>query len=239
MGRPDDLPPAEHYPHGTRARYVAGCRCGECKKANKVAYHELQRRAIEAAQEIETPPVPVGQVWTAPDGTKKVRQYKRACPGVNGAPCPKHSHLRKDSKGGVCGYCRLQLVWNGLVAAEPVRKHLLKLSRRGIGYKAVAAACDVSKTNLMKILNGTKTLVRKSTADRVLAVDRGAIADHSLVPAARTWKIVRRLLEEGFTRSSLAKRLGYKSPALQFRKDFVLASTEAKLLRFYRLIMLE
>lgn len=68
--RPVDLPPIEHYPHGTRARYVAGCRCTECRAANKRAYHELQKRAIAAAEEIEAPEVSVGQVWTAPDGTK-------------------------------------------------------------------------------------------------------------------------------------------------------------------------
>lgn len=33
--RPVDLPPAERYPHGKRARYVAGCRCDECRKANR------------------------------------------------------------------------------------------------------------------------------------------------------------------------------------------------------------
>jgi hypothetical protein len=25
------------YPHGTRARYVWGCRCGACREANRVA----------------------------------------------------------------------------------------------------------------------------------------------------------------------------------------------------------
>jgi len=33
--RPSDLPPAEAYPHGVRARYVSGCRCEECRKANR------------------------------------------------------------------------------------------------------------------------------------------------------------------------------------------------------------
>lgn len=33
-GRPKDMPPAERYEHGTRARYVAGCRCDSCRRAN-------------------------------------------------------------------------------------------------------------------------------------------------------------------------------------------------------------
>jgi hypothetical protein len=33
--RPADLPPADRFPHGTRARYIAGrCRCLRCRAAN-------------------------------------------------------------------------------------------------------------------------------------------------------------------------------------------------------------
>lgn len=34
MSRPLDLPPADAYEHGTRARYVGGCRCASCRAAN-------------------------------------------------------------------------------------------------------------------------------------------------------------------------------------------------------------
>lgn len=44
MKRPDDLPPAEHYSHGTRARYVAGCRCDQCRTANR----EYARQRVRA-----------------------------------------------------------------------------------------------------------------------------------------------------------------------------------------------
>jgi hypothetical protein len=41
---PADLPAPDSYPHGTRARYVAGrCRCRHCRRAN--AAFESQRRA--------------------------------------------------------------------------------------------------------------------------------------------------------------------------------------------------
>lgn len=33
--RPVDLPTIDHYPHGTRARYVAGCRCSPCGQSNR------------------------------------------------------------------------------------------------------------------------------------------------------------------------------------------------------------
>lgn len=34
MTRPADMPGAERWPHGVRARYACGCRCSECRAAN-------------------------------------------------------------------------------------------------------------------------------------------------------------------------------------------------------------
>lgn len=45
--RPPDLPPAEHFPHGTRARYVCGCRCDGCRRANR-EHANARARAIKA-----------------------------------------------------------------------------------------------------------------------------------------------------------------------------------------------
>lgn len=40
MTRPADLPPPEHWPHGNRSRYVSGCRCEECRRANREYVHK-------------------------------------------------------------------------------------------------------------------------------------------------------------------------------------------------------
>lgn len=243
MSRPADLPFTEHFqrmPCGTRAKYVAGgCRCRKCRIANGRIYHQRQAKAIAAALEIVTPDMPAPQTWTAPDGTKRIRIYKRACPGVHGHPCPYRRHLRKDSKGGVCGDCRLKLAWNGLVDVEEVRAHARKLSKQGVGYKSVAAAADVSATEIAKILSGRKTKIRAEAAKRILAVDRDAVADHALVPAGPTWRRIRRLLAEGFTKTELARRLGSKSktPALQLNTRKITAANAMKVERFYQQIM--
>ena len=234
--RPADLPSGDTRPHGTRSRYVSGCRCDKCRAANREAYHKLQEEAKEAAREIKTEDSPREQVWTAPDGTKKIRTYKRACPGVNGEPCPIKAHLRSDSKGGVCGTCRVKLVWNGLVDAAPAREHLLKLSSEGVGYKAVADACDVGRTTLQKVLQGTKTQIRAKSLKKILAVDSSAAADHALVPAEPTWKIIKKLLEDGFTKGDISKRIGNKTAALQIKKDFVLAKTAYRIKKLYDLV---
>lgn len=39
------MPPAERWPHGVRARYVAGCRCYRCRRAN-LLYHRRRARLI-------------------------------------------------------------------------------------------------------------------------------------------------------------------------------------------------
>jgi hypothetical protein len=153
------------------------------------------------------------------------------------------SYLRKDSKGGVCARCRAELVFNGLVDAARARRKIRSLSRRGVGRDAVSAAADLPASTISAISRGTKTQIRALAERRILAVDGDARADASTVPAAPTWKILDKLLSAdfGFTKTELARRLGYKGkpPALQIGCDRVLARTALNVERFYRLLELE
>ena len=225
------------FPHGTRACYVRGCRCEECRAATTAAASERAAAVRAAAAELApagAPAPPVARAWTAPDGSVRTRVYQRACPGIESQPCPGRRYVREDSTGGICGGCRDRLSWNGLVDAAPARRHMAKLSRRGVGYKSVQAASDVGKTTILGIVTGRKRRIRKRTSDRILAVDAGAVADHGLVPAARTWQMLRELEAEYFTRAEVARQLGYKVPALQIGRRKVLARTEQRVERLYR-----
>lgn len=238
--RPHDLPTLEQFRkrHGTRSCYVAGCRCGKCRAANTRRYHERAQRAKELAQQL--PPVltlPIAQDWTAPDGSKQTRFYKRACPGVAGSPCSKLAHLRIDSKGGCCRSCRELLVWDGLVSAEPARLHLGALAKLGVGRRAVQAACDVPDSTLVKIKNGKRQQLRASTAKKILAVTEDARGDASLVSANSTWRRINELMAAGLSEKDLARRLGYKTPYLQFRADKITARNELKVEKLYNQIM--
>ena len=126
--------------------------------------------------------------------------------------------------------------WNGVVSSLAARNHLRKLRRRGVGLRAVADVTGVSRTILQGIASGARAQCRKRTETAILAVDSGARSGGSIVPAGRTWRILSLLLAEGYTKSDLARRLGSKAktPALQIRTDFVLASTAAKVERLYR-----
>jgi hypothetical protein len=129
--------------------------------------------------------------------------------------------------------------WNGLVPAVVARAHLVKLSRRGVGRRAVAAASDVSHTILQDIRSGKKTQIRQRTERRILAVTADALSDRALVPAGRTHALIANLLDEGFTKKEIARRLGYLSPALQLNRTTITAKNAARVERFYRLLMAE
>lgn len=238
--RPADLPPAEHFPHGTRARYVTGCRCRPCKDSNNAYYHAHQAKQLAALAEIEAgpPEAPIGRKWTKPDGSVAVRRYKNACPGLE-MPCQFGSYLRRDSKGGICGRCRYELVSDYLVDAGPARAHLLRLSRMGVGRRAVSDAGDVPASILHEVRAGRRRQIRRSTERKILGTDRGAAAAGAIVRAAPTLKLIDRLLKEGFTRGELARRLGYKTRALQLRGPTIKARNALRVAKYYRLVMAE
>jgi hypothetical protein len=173
--RPGDLPDAERFAHGTRSRYVAGCRCEPCTASN--------------------------------------REYARL-----------RQKLGRMGQG------------NPLVSAARARRHLERLARAGVGRRQIADAAQTAASAIAEIRAGRKTKLRRETEARILAVTEDARADASTVDAASTQKIVALLLDDGFTRSELARRLGStaKVPALQLGGDRVLARNAAAVARLYR-----
>jgi len=177
--RPATLPPVEllgaNKPHGTRLRYMAGCRCLPCRAAN--SNYETMRAA-----------------------------------------------RRRMGLG------------NGLVSARRARRHVLQLSRAGVGYKTVAAVARVSNSVMFKIRQGIREQIRALTEKRILEVTSNDVRGSALIPAKPTWNKLNWLLEEGFTRTELARRLGSnaKVPALQVKKDVVTATTAKKVEALWR-----
>lgn len=127
--------------------------------------------------------------------------------------------------------------WNGLVPADRARRHLRKLAGAGVGKRSVAEAGDVPVSIIDGIRSGRKRQIRARTERSILSVTREALAAGQLVDARPTWVRIRRLLREGFTRAELARRLGYRSPALQFRRDTIRLMSAVKIERFYNRIM--
>lgn len=157
---------------GTRGKYVSGCRCTDCRRANS----EYQKK----------------------------RERMRAA-GVT----------------------------NPIVDAAPAREHLKKLSREGIGYKTVAEYSGAAASVLMKVRSGERTRIRKSTLERIMAVDRKCFREGTLLRAGQTWTRIKWMLDEGLTKTAIAKRLGCRTRALQIGRKRVTGKTHSAIERLY------
>jgi hypothetical protein len=132
-----------------------------------------------------------------------------------------------DCRRGNAEYERQRMVarasgdWNGLVSADRARAHLRGLSKQGVGRRAVAAATDVAVSVIADIRRGVKTTIRARTERKILAVTPAVASDGARVRATATWRAIRDLLDEGYTRKDIARRLGYRSDSLQLGRRFV------------------
>lgn len=163
---------AANRQHGDRLRYIAGCRCDACRRANSAYENERQR-------------------------------------------------ARKSGD------------WNGIVSADAARKHMLKLSRHGVGRRAIGAATDIADTVLSDIRRGVKHRIRARTERLILAVTLAIASDHALQSAAPTHALIAELIEEGYTERFLAQRLGYAHPYLQFG-ELITVRNAARVERLHR-----
>lgn len=118
--------------------------------------------------------------------------------------------------------------WNGLVAAEPTRLHLMHLSRLGIGYKTVADQSGVSRTTLGLVKARKKTRIRALSAAAVLRVDGRCHSDGALVSAAGVRQRIARLVGKGMSKASIARRLGLQRGALQYTRPKVTELTRQR-----------
>lgn len=127
--------------------------------------------------------------------------------------------------------------WNGIVSAAKARRHILHLSEQGVGRSAVSAASDVSRSIISEIRSGSRKRIRARTERSILAVTIDMASDHALIDATPTWRLINALLDEGYTKTELARRLGHKTHALQIGKDQVTARVAATVKRLYERLM--
>jgi hypothetical protein len=203
------LDPAK-YSHGTRARYVTGCRCRLCRDAVCAYARERVRRVWEAVGQVE-PNGPPGEKVIVKRNWGKRKEFRfKTCPGTGGAPCVKGGADLRGRYNRVCASCvERAAVWSGMVDAAPARRHMRKLARKGVGYKSVADAANVGHPIAFGIFHGRRKTCRADTLRRILRVDEGAIADHALVPGAETIETIRGLHVQGFTWEWLSRELGF------------------------------
>lgn len=221
---------APRQDHGTRACYVGGCRCEDCTRSNLVRYHARMGKVREAEKEVEPSGDPIPGVLVRAGVEYNILR----CPGAGGAKCVKGGAWLKGRT--VCLACvERRSVWDGIVPVDAARRHLLRLRSRGVGYKAVASACDVASSVLMHVLDGSRP-IRASTERKILAVTEDAIADGALVKAKGMNRNISWLRSQGFTLAALAALLGYaRGGSLQLGKNrMARAETVARVARLVR-----
>jgi hypothetical protein len=125
--------------------------------------------------------------------------------------------------------------WNGLVDAGRVREHMRKLSAAGVGRRKIADISGVAETVLQDIRNGSKTKIRARSERAILAVTAEAgLDDQTLLAGQVAHRQIAELVALGFTRAELARRLGHRAPALQYKTTKLRARTIARIDRLYR-----
>lgn len=163
---------ARDRPCGDRLRYIAGCRCSECRRAN-TAYEKARAAARKAGD------------------------------------------------------------WNGIVDAARARAHLAALSMQGVGRRTVCDVSGVADSVLTEIIAGRKTRIRARTERAIVAVTTQAAADRALVSATETWCLIDELVNHGYTKTELATALGYKTRALQFKRQHVTVRSAFEVRKLY------
>lgn len=192
------------YEHGTRARYALGkCRCAKCKRANRllVAEQVLKRTPFRTKRGSD------GYWRVYHFGTNRIYHRvehrdaaRELCASMNADHNAKHPDPTR------------------LIATEAVVRHIRNLQADGVGLKQIARSAGVAYSPLSRIIEGDIVRTRHSTAQKLLAVSVDDIAGGARVRGDETFVLLERLVSAGFSRVSIAHKLGSTTKALQIGK---------------------
>lgn len=123
---------------------------------------------------------------------------------------------------------------NPLVSARRAREHLRRLRRAGMGRDAVAAATDLAAHTVQEIATGKRRRITLFTERLLLAVTDNLQLDGAMIPSAETKRLLRELLEEGYSEKEIAKHLGYRGRAVPLlRRDKITVRNAARVRRLH------
>jgi hypothetical protein len=147
-----------------------------------------------------------------------------------------------------CGYARSQYddrrnrliaygQWEPFVGIEETQFRIQSLKDLGFGDRAIATLAGIERKTIRDIAAGIRhdpsrnnpplTKIRRETAAAVAAIpyDQLEAPDGAYIDATLTWERIGQLLDAGYTRTWIARRLGStaKTPALQLGRRRVTA----------------
>lgn len=122
------------------------------------------------------------------------------------------------------------------VSTAHVMYHIAYLKSYGLGCKAIGQACDCSPATIRLLSNGRLRTILRVTEQRILSVTPEAIADHALVDGDMTRKMLRELLDEGYSWRQLSRELKRTTLHVFYVKS-VAAKTQLRVEKLYRRAM--
>lgn len=126
----------------------------------------------------------------------------------------------------------------GLVSAESARRHLVSLTAAGVGMNSVAAKSGCGRTHLRRIKDRLHEKVQVKTERAILAVKPAdSLYRARVVDARPAWAMVAELVDEGFPKVEIARRLGYRSNCIPWRKRWIDRKNAERMEVFYVSIM--
>jgi hypothetical protein len=123
--------------------------------------------------------------------------------------------------------------YNRFIDAEPVRRHILRLQRAGMGTDAIAAAASINKQSILEFLRplptqgrGRRQRTTAATAAKIMAV---TVEDQTLgrIDATATLRRVQALVALGWPINHIARHAGLfdENAASILNRRFVYVST--------------
>lgn len=208
-------------PHGDRLRYMAGCRCDECRKANSRYESERQkaRRNGDWNGVVGTEKARRHIEWLASKGLGRRAIAAAADVGENlivELRAGRKTGLRARSEKAILAVTPAMASDRALVPAGPTWVLVNELLADGVTKTAIARRLG-SKAKVPALQIGTKEV----TVRTAYLVER-AHAQLAACDARRTWRLIRELLSEGYTQrqitqalETLATEVGEEAPILK------------------------
>ena len=222
---------AADKPHGMRLKYVAGCRCDLCRRANA----NWQRNRLQAKKQGD---------WNGIVSAEKARQHlamlsaagvgRRTVEDASGVSDTILALIKSGGRVRIRARTERQILAvtpaaaadGAKVSAEPTLRRIDELLALGYTKTFIARQLGYSEANPRLQFKGSMVTVRNAYQVQVLH-ER---LQH--VPARPTLKLLQSFADEGFVRSRVeemlrrrAAELGQDAPDLTVRCDQILAST--------------
>lgn len=254
---------AEDRGHGDRIRYLAGCRCRECRDANnayaksrKLAQADGDWNGVVSAERARSHLQQLSQNGVGRLAVAEACDMKE--PFIGAIATGRKKRIRARTEKAILAVTTAAAFDGALVPAGPTWAILNKLVREGYSKRFLAAQLGQASGRIqfskdrVTVRNAymvERLAERLRKAPDVRAVQRlkqlaqndfcqnkvtpDSAFEQALVPAAPSWVLIEKLIRDGYSKRFLALQLGRKNGQLQLGKDKVSVRNAYEITRQY------